>query len=118
MKKIIAIAIFIVIVVALLIISGALYTIDETQQVVITMFGKILKPSSNEERLIAQLVVWTLIIMVGMSIPGTKNTRYILPAAPALAIIASYILVEKPDSAFLKGIRKHLLGSFQALVQE
>jgi len=40
MKKIIAILTLVVIAVALLIISGALYTVDETQQVVITMFGK------------------------------------------------------------------------------
>jgi len=40
MKNIISIAIFIAVITALLIISGALYTIDETQQVVITQFGK------------------------------------------------------------------------------
>ncbi len=40
MKKIIAIVTIVGIGIALLVISGALYTIDETQQVVITMFGK------------------------------------------------------------------------------
>ena len=40
MKKVVSIIIGATVIIALLVISGALYTIDETQQVVITMFGK------------------------------------------------------------------------------
>ena len=40
MKNIMPVIIVIVVIVVLLGVSGALYTIDETQQVVITQFGK------------------------------------------------------------------------------
>ncbi|GAJ17258.1 unnamed protein product, partial [marine sediment metagenome] len=40
MKNIMPVIIVIVVIVALLGVSGALYTIDETQQVVVTQFGK------------------------------------------------------------------------------
>ena len=40
MKKVLSIITFVVIIAAFLVISGAVYTIDETQQVVITQFGE------------------------------------------------------------------------------
>lgn len=40
MRKIAAVLIGIIVIIALFVISGAIYTIDETQQVVITQFGK------------------------------------------------------------------------------
>ena len=40
MRQILSISIVVIIIIVLLAVSGALYTIDETQQVVITMFGK------------------------------------------------------------------------------
>lgn len=36
------------------------------------------------------LIAWTLVIMIGMSIPDDKKARYILAMAPAIALIAAY----------------------------
>lgn len=44
------------------------------------------------------IISWALIILIGMSIPGDKKIRYILPATPAFALIASY-----PFSAIIPG---------------
>ena len=49
------------------------------------------------KRLLLALVVWMLVILVGMSIPATKKARYILPMAPAVALLAAFpvrVLVE------------------------
>lgn len=40
------------------------------------------------------LAGWMLVILIGMSIPGEKKTRYILPFVPAIALIASYPFLE------------------------
>lgn len=42
---------------------------------------------------LAKLFGWMLIILVGMSIPGDKKIRYILPMVPATALIAAYPFV-------------------------
>ena len=41
-------------------------------------------------RLLLALVVWMLVILVGMSVPATKKARYILPMAPAVALLAAF----------------------------
>ncbi len=76
------------------------------------LFRKWLRPVRAEERLLAHLVVWMLIILVGMSIPGTKSSRYILPILPSITLIASYLLTEKNDLPFLIGMRFHLVRFF------
>jgi len=38
------------------------------------------------------LMGWVLVIMIGLSIPADKKIRYILPIAPALALICSHFL--------------------------
>jgi len=40
--------------------------------------------------LLLMLIAWTLVIMIGMSIPDDKKARYILAMAPAIALIAAY----------------------------
>jgi len=42
---------------------------------------------------LTQLTAWAFIILVGISIPGDKKIRYVLPMAPALALLASYFFM-------------------------
>lgn len=39
-----------------------------------------------------QILSWALVIVIGMSFPGEKKIRYILPALPAFALLAAYPL--------------------------
>ena len=41
-------------------------------------------------KMLCALLLWTLVVMIGMSIPHVKKARYILPVVPALAAIAAY----------------------------
>lgn len=43
-------------------------------------------------KILVPLTGWVLVILLGMSIPGEKKVRYILPMVPALALLASYPL--------------------------
>lgn len=43
---------------------------------------------------LAKLTAWALVILVGMSIPGEKKIRYVLPMVPALALLAAYPFVD------------------------
>lgn len=50
----------------------------------------IFKPANPAFQLLRQCVFWVLIVMVGMSIPGVRKIRYIMPIVPALLILASF----------------------------
>jgi 4-amino-4-deoxy-L-arabinose transferase-like glycosyltransferase len=66
-------------------------------------------PDGSERRLLKHLVVWAFVVLVGLSIPSEKKTRYILPAVPAFALLAAYIFVEPSPSRILSRIRAALL---------
>lgn len=58
------------------------------------------KESANIAYLI-KLTAWMLIILIGMSIPGDKKIRYILPAAPAFCLLAAFFFMS-PRGRYLK----------------
>ncbi len=50
--------------------------------------------------LLLAALLWMLVILVGMSVPATKKARYLLPMAPALALVASAPLLAVPGAAW------------------
>lgn len=46
-----------------------------------------------EKKCLLMLCAWVLIVLVGMSVPANKKIRYILPIAPALALICGYLFI-------------------------
>ena len=58
------------------------------------LFEKIrTKTLGENSRILLLLLAWAGIVLVGLSIPQTKKIRYILPAIPAVAGLASYALM-------------------------
>ncbi len=57
-------------------------------------FGKV--SSGTYASLRQGLTAWFLVIVLGMSIPGTKHLRYVVSALPAAALLAAFIF-ENPD---------------------
>lgn len=60
---------------------------------------------SKTTKFLKKIVGWALIILIGLSIPGDKKMRYILPMAPALALICGYLFIvakERKYFYFLK----------------
>lgn len=59
-----------------------------------------------ESRFLLLLFGWAAVIMIGMSVPGDKKSRYVLPMAPALALIAAYLFVAPEKEKFFCILRK------------
>ncbi|MEO8401305.1 MAG: hypothetical protein ABI597_05830 [Gammaproteobacteria bacterium] len=64
------------------------------------------RSAAREIKFLQILIAWVLIIMLGMSIPGDKKVRYVLSAAPALALICSYLLMTAHQSRYLIGLKR------------
>ena len=60
--------------------------------IVVLAYAKQLISSPSQHHLLRHLVIWTLVILVGMSLTGSHKTRYILSITPAIALIAAYLL--------------------------
>lgn len=75
----------------------------------IGLLPKIIKLELDHPlKLIQLLAVWTLVIIIGMSIPHDKKPRYILAIVPAISLISAYLFVEKFPSLWIKLTRKTL----------
>ncbi|MDO8302356.1 MAG: hypothetical protein Q7T18_03850, partial [Sedimentisphaerales bacterium] len=78
--------------------------------VAIVSFKKAAKRENADYKLLAGLVVWVLVVLIGMSIPGTKKIRYVLPMVPAAVLVAAYMFVVPSQKNLLSGVRKIFLG--------
>lgn len=76
---------------------------------------RIFKRETPDDRLLAHLIFWVVIILVGMSIPGAKKTRYILPMVPALSLLASYIFVHPVPEGFATKVKTIFLWGCRML---
>ncbi|MDD5597340.1 MAG: glycosyltransferase family 39 protein, partial [Victivallaceae bacterium] len=56
-----------------------------------------------------RLTGWLLVIVLGMSIPGTKHLRYIVAAIPAAALLAAFLFVNPDRLLLFQKIRDWLL---------
>jgi len=73
-------------------------------------FRRILRQEDDDRRLLGGLAVWVLVILIGLTIPIAKKMRYILPIAPSLSLIASYIFIASSPSKVLLNIRNIFVG--------
>lgn len=67
--------------------------------------------SSPQLRQLKKYIGWMSIILIGLSIPADKKMRYILPMAPALALIGSYLWSGLLHNNYLR-ILKNILNWF------
>ncbi len=67
---------------------------------------------AQDKRLLLQLTGWVLVILIGMSIPGDKKVRYVLPMAPALALLVAYLWDEIPTERYFFWIRRVTLITY------
>lgn len=83
--------------------------------IVILVLMGVLKNKSQvlkNQALLLKLIAWMGIILIGMSIPGGKKMRYILPIMPAAALVAAYPLANFSKHIFFQQLRKALLKIF------
>jgi 4-amino-4-deoxy-L-arabinose transferase-like glycosyltransferase len=70
---------------------------------------------SQDMKFLLKLTGWVLIIMVGMGVPGDKKVRYVLPLAPALALLAASLWVAQPVDCYLAVLRRIAILVFRFL---
>jgi len=68
----------------------------------ITAISALKNKTSKDYRFILHLIAWVVVILIGMSLPGDKKIRYILPITPALALAAAYIFVAENQFVRIK----------------
>lgn len=77
--------------------------------ITVVSWKKIIKRENINYRFLGHLAVWTVIILLGMSIPGAKKSRYVLPIVPALSLLASYLFINSAAGGFLAVVRRIFL---------
>jgi 4-amino-4-deoxy-L-arabinose transferase-like glycosyltransferase len=70
-------------------------------------FAKV--SSDSYAALRQRLTGWLLVIVLGMSIPGTKHLRYIVPALPAAALLAAFLFADPDRLPLFKKVRELFL---------
>lgn len=65
-----------------------------------------------EAQFLLKLLGWMLIILIGLSIPGDKKIRYILPFVPAAALLAAYPFMGSTEIKYFSWLRKILMLVF------
>jgi 4-amino-4-deoxy-L-arabinose transferase-like glycosyltransferase len=75
-------------------------------------FRALIRPVSDEWRLLRHLAAWTLTVMAGLSIPAKQEIRYLIPVVPAVALMAASLLVVTPSHAWLQRLRKWVFQLF------
>jgi len=78
--------------------------------IVIVRCKRILGRKDSNYEFMSYLVVWILIVLAGMSIPGDKKMRYVLPIVPAVSLVASYLVINPSLEGFLLRTRNVFLG--------
>ena len=78
--------------------------------VAISLYKKILRRENADYKFLGYLILWTFVILLGMSIPSTKKIRYIVSMVPAAALLASYIFIAPLQKGILSGLKEIFLG--------
>jgi 4-amino-4-deoxy-L-arabinose transferase-like glycosyltransferase len=78
---------------------------------VVSRLRDILRRANDDDKLLGSLAVWVLVLLAGMSIPEAKKMRYILPIAPAISLMASYVVVQTYPRGILRETKRWLLRS-------
>lgn len=76
--------------------SMGAYAVTYPLAIIILIFLRrplLKKDPSVDFILLKKIVFWILIVLIGLSIPADKKVRYLLPIAPALALISGYFIL-------------------------
>ena len=62
--------------------------------VAISRFRDVVNRKTEEARFLGVLILWVVVVLLALSIPAAKKTRYVMPIVPALSLIASSFLAD------------------------
>lgn len=93
--------------------SFAGYAVAYPLAVVVTAFRfrEILRRQDLDHKFLGYLILWVAVVIFGLSIPGAKKIRYIVPMVPAVALVAAYIFISPSKNDFLAIIKRIFLNA-------
>ncbi|MEN6575924.1 MAG: glycosyltransferase family 39 protein [Phycisphaerales bacterium] len=62
--------------------------------VLVSRFREVARKRTEEDHFLGILVLWVVVVLLAMSIPAIKKTRYVMPVVPALSLIASSLMAD------------------------
>ncbi len=65
-----------------------------------------LRAATPAGRLMRLLAGWFVIVLVGLSVPGMKQMRYIIPLVPAAALLGAFLFIDESGSKLTDFLRK------------
>ena len=82
------------------------------------LFSRQVRLSDDRIKLVIFMGVWALVIMLGMSFPDTKKSRYLLSMTFPLSVVASYFIYqhEKGVFAFLRRLYTGIILALPGLL--
>ncbi len=78
--------------------------------VAVSRFRDIVNRRTGEDRFLGVLILWVIVVLLALSIPAAKKTRYVMPIIPALSLIASSFLADASLSGLLLRTKRAFLG--------
>lgn len=90
--------------------SFAVYAI--VYPIAILMSLGILRIKTPDRIFLLKLLGWAFIILLGLSIPTNKKIRYILPMAPALALLCGYLFAVRHENKYYYLLQKIVYSFF------
>lgn len=78
--------------------SFAAYAIVYPMAILVSL--GMMRAKTSDKTFLLKLFGWTLIILLGLSIPTNKKIRYILPIAPALALLCGYLFTIRHENKY------------------
>jgi 4-amino-4-deoxy-L-arabinose transferase-like glycosyltransferase len=82
------------------------------------LFSRQVDPGDDKVKLVIFMGIWALVIMLGMSFPDTKKSRYLLSMTFPLSVVASYFIYqgEKGVFAFLRKLYTGIILALPGLL--
>jgi 4-amino-4-deoxy-L-arabinose transferase-like glycosyltransferase len=65
---------------------------------------------TDQDKFVGNLISWAVAVLLMLSIPASKKTRYMVSIVPALSLIASSLIVDAPVKGFLLQAKRTFLG--------
>ena len=78
--------------------------------IIVVLYKKIFTSKNGEYKLLASLVIWMMVVLVGMSVPSARKIRYVLPIIPAVALVGSYLFIYPFQKNVLSGVERTFIG--------
>lgn len=78
--------------------------------IIVSRLQDVARKRTEEDAFLGLLALWVIVVLLVMSIPTAKKTRYVMPIVPALSLIASSLMTDASLEGLLLRTKRVFLG--------